>query len=163
MGCTIARTAARPATRAFPTPMKAEPSRAELIVPNDRRLFAAVAAVISHAGQQTGLSEAARKALSEAAIHACEQALELAIGESGDEPKVHVTVENFDDRVEVTIGHQGAADPAAGLDTFVGGAGAGKVGGALQTTGVDRVQYEAKDGWSRTKLIKYAEGKAPHK
>lgn len=159
MACIIAPTAARPATHGFPTPMSAETSRAELTVPNDRRLFGALTAVIFRAGQRTGLEEAAQGALSDAATQACEQALELAVAEAGEEPKVHVTVENFDDRVEVTIEHHGAADPAAGLDTFV--AGGGKVGNALQGTGVDRVQYEAKDGWSRTRLIKYAAGKAP--
>ncbi|HTV60252.1 MAG TPA: hypothetical protein VMJ93_15375 [Verrucomicrobiae bacterium] len=140
--------------------MSVETSRAELTVPKDKRLFGALAAVIFHAGQRTGLDEAAQGALSEAAMQACDQALELAVGEAGEEPKVNVTVENFDDRVEVTVEHHGAADPAAGLDTFVAG-GEGKSASALQGTGVDRVQYEARDGWSRTRLIKYAAGKAP--
>jgi len=146
-----------------PTPMSAESSRAELNLPNDPRLFGAVVAVISHAGQRIGLSAPIQAALSDAAVRASEQALELATPEPGDESRVHLTVEDFDDRVEVTIAHHGAADPAAGLDSFLAGAsgGAEKVGAALKGTGVDRVQYEAKEGWSRTKLIKYVEGKAP--
>lgn len=156
MDCIIAPTAGRHARPGFPIPMSVETSRAELTLPNDPRMFGAIAVIIGHAGDRTGLTESEQKALSEAAVHACEQALQLAAGE---DPKVHVIVENFDDRVEVTVEHHGAADPAAGLDTFVAGA-AGRVGQDLQSTGVDRVQYESKDGVSLTRLIKYAKAKA---
>jgi hypothetical protein len=159
MDCIIAPIAGRPARPGFPMPMSAETSRAELHLPNDPRMFGAVAVIIGHAGERTGLSEAEQKGLSDVAIHACEQALQLAAPEAGEEPKVHVIVENFDDRVEVTVEHRGAADPAAGLDTFVAGA-AGQVGQALQSTEVDRVQYESKDGVSRTRLIKYTKASA---
>lgn len=141
-------------------PMSDESSRAELTLPNDPRMFGAVGVIIGHAGERTGLSDSEQRGLSDAAIHACEQALQLAEAVTSEGPKVHVVVENFNDRVEVTVEHRGAADPAAGLDTFVAGA-AGRVGQALQSTGVDRVQYESKDGVSRTRLIKYAKAKAP--
>lgn len=159
MDCIIAPTAGRRARPGSPIPMSVETSRAELTLPNDPRMFGAIAVIIGHAGDRTGLTESEQKGLSEATVHACEQALQLAAGGPGEDPKVHVIVENFDDRVEVTVEHHGAADPAAGLDTFVAGA-AGRVGQALQSTGVDRVQYESKDGVSLTRLIKYAKAKA---
>lgn len=144
-------------------PMSAETSRAELIVPKEPRMLGAVEAVVNHAAEQTGLSESAQKGLAAAAIQACEQALELAAEVASEEPKIHVIVENFDDRVEVTFEHPGAAKPVAGVGSFAGSnqPGTGKIRDAPQTMGVDRVQYETKGGVSRTRLIKYAEGKAP--
>ena len=144
-------------------PMNAETSRAELILPNEPRMFGAVAAIVSHAAERVGFSEKAQKGLAEAAIEACEQALALAAEDGNAQPRIHVIVENFDDRVEITLEHHGVLDPTAGLDSFVAGGkpGGGKLSAALQGTGVDRVQYEAGDGLSRTRLIKYAEGKAP--
>jgi anti-sigma regulatory factor (Ser/Thr protein kinase) len=144
-------------------PMSAESCRAELTLPKDPRMIGAVAAVIHHAGERAGLTENEQNGLAQAAIHASEQALELAAAKAGEEKKIHVTVEYFKGRVEVTLEHHGAAEPAAGLDGFVAGLseGAREIGDALQNTDVDRVQYETKEGVSRTRLIKYAAGRAP--
>jgi len=146
-------------------PMNAETARAELIVPVEPRMLGAVTAVVNHAAERAGLLERAQKELAQAAVEACEHALELAAEDKREEPRVHVIVENFNDRIEITLEHHGPADPVAGLDSFVAGGNPGREGvsKALQATGVDRVQYEAKDGLSRTRLVKYVDGKAPQK
>ena len=71
-----------------------------------------------------------------------------------------MVIEDFPDRVQVTIEHSGECKPTAGLDTFVGGGSKdgsrrGKSAHSLQDTRVDRVQYDTHEGRSRMTLIKY--------
>ena len=73
-----------------------------------------------------------------------------------------MVVEDFPDRVQITIEHSGEAVPTAGLDSFVGGGKAGVAAGisnSLQDTRVDRVQYDTHEGRSRMTLIKYRDGR----
>ena len=81
----------------------------------------------------------------------------FAIAEEGGRKNVaiHLTVENFADRVQVTIEHSGSALPTAGLATFVkstqsdAGDGLSK---ALEKTDVDRIEHETRDGKAYTIL-----------
>jgi hypothetical protein len=69
-----------------------------------------------------------------------------------------MVIEDFPDRVQVTIEHSGECKPTIGFDSFVGGPKdrvAGKMSASLQDTRVDRVQYETHEGRSRMTLIKY--------
>jgi hypothetical protein len=70
-----------------------------------------------------------------------------------------MVIEDFPDRVQVTIEHSGESKPTAGLDTFVSGGSkdhaGGKISASLQDTRVDRVQYDTHEGRSRMTLIKY--------
>jgi hypothetical protein len=69
-----------------------------------------------------------------------------------------MVIEDFPDRVQVTIEHSGESKPSAGLDTFVSGSNdraSGKISASLQDTRVDRVQYDTHEGRSRMTLIKY--------
>ncbi|MFZ0520705.1 MAG: hypothetical protein WAL95_06755 [Candidatus Acidiferrales bacterium] len=140
--------------------MSNEPARTELTLPHDERLLSAISPVVQHASQRCGLSTESQEGLAFAAMEAAREAFPLMEGQSG-EPKVKVVVSDYPDRVEVAIEHTGAPEPTAGLDTFVKDAVAGSDAGlsmALQTTQVDRVQYETRNGVSRMTLIKYCDG-----
>jgi anti-sigma regulatory factor (Ser/Thr protein kinase) len=140
--------------------MSNEPARTELTLPHDERLLAAISTVVQHASQRCGLSTESQEGLAFAALEAAREAFPLMEGRTG-EPKIKVVVSDYPDRVEVAIEHTGAPEPTAGLDTFVKDAVAGSDAGlsmALQTTQVDRVQYETNNGVSRMTLIKYCDG-----
>jgi hypothetical protein len=162
MGCIIARIAARRATCKLWKPMSADPARTELKLHDDPRLMAAVGAVVCHSAQRAGLPAEAQDGLAAAVIEACRDTFPLVQSDGRDDASLKVAVEDFHDRVEVTIEHSGEALPTAGLDTFCGGAGLGAttgISGSLQDTRVDRVQYETREGRSRMKLTKYCDGR----
>jgi anti-sigma regulatory factor (Ser/Thr protein kinase) len=141
--------------------MSNEPASTELILHQDTRFFGVIGAVVQHASQRCGLSEAGQQGLTAAAQEACRETFPLLEGHTKGEPTVRVIVSDFPDRVEVAIEHTGEALPTAGLDTFIGDA-AGDPGAglsrALQMTKVDRVQYATSGGVSRMTLIKYCDG-----
>lgn len=161
MGCIIVRIAGRPVTSASPTKMSVDPTRTELSLHNDPRLMAAVGAIVTHSAQRAGLTSEAQEGLAGAVMDACRETFPLLEGQGSDNSELKVIVEDFHDRVEVTIEHAGEALPTAGLDTFCGGGSDGTAAGisnSLQDTRVDRVQYETREGRSRMKLIKYSGG-----
>jgi hypothetical protein len=136
--------------------MTIDPFRTELSLHNDPRLMAAVGAIVSHSAQRVGLSSEAQEGLAAAALDACRETFPLLGNQDGDDSALKVIVEDFQDRVEVTIEHAGEALPTAGLDSFCGGDGSmAGISSSLQDTRVDRVQYETQNGRSRMKLIKY--------
>jgi hypothetical protein len=129
---------------------------------NDPRLLAAVGAIVMHSAHRVGLAQEARQALAEAAVDACRETFPLLSNENSGDGELLMVVEDFPDRVQITIEHSGEAAPTAGLDSFVGGAKAGVAAGisnSLQDTRVDRVQYDTHEGRSRMTLIKYRDGR----
>jgi anti-sigma regulatory factor (Ser/Thr protein kinase) len=141
--------------------MSTEPAHTELILHEDTRFFGAIGAVVQHASQRCGLSEAGQQGLTSAVEEACRETFPLMEGHANGEPTVRVIISDYPDRVEVAIEHTGAALPTAGLDTFIGDAAADPGAGlsrALQMTKVDRVQYATSGGLSRMTLIKYCDG-----
>jgi len=161
MGCIIARIAGRLATCASPTKMTTDHIRTELTIHNDARLIAGVSAIVSHLAQVAGLPVESQEGLAAAVVDACHDTFPLVNGEDEHNGALQMVVEDFPDRVEVTIEHAGEALPSAGLDSFCGG-GEGVAAGisnSLQETRVDRVQYETRDGRSRMTLIKYCGGR----
>jgi hypothetical protein len=162
MGCIIVRIAGRPVTSASPIKMTTDPTHTELSLHNDPRLMPAVGAIVSHSAQRIGLSSEAQEALAAAVMDACRETFPLLGDQDGNNSALKIIVEDFHDRVEVTIEHAGEALPTAGLDSFCGGGGDGAMAGisnSLQDTRVDRVQYETNDGRSRMKLTKYSGGR----
>jgi hypothetical protein len=129
----------------------------ELRFPPEPLLLGGVAGAAEHFGQRMRLEPAAVNALTQAAERACQSTFGLL---TGDLALLRVVIEEFADRVEITIEHQGEALPSAGLDTFldaVADEGASdEVSGMLLMSLVDRVQYETVAGTQRTTLIKYA-------
>ena len=158
MGCTIARTAARHATFASWRTVTTDPSRTELKVHDDPRLISAVGAIVSHSAHRAGLPREAQQDFAEAAMDACRKTFPLLGNDNSANRALRMVIEDFPDRVQVTIEHSGESKPTAGLDSFVGGPKdrvAGKISASLQDTRVDRVQYETHEGRSRVTLIKY--------
>ena len=139
--------------------MTSRPARIEVSLHNDPRLLAALATIASHSAQRAGLNRRAQDGFAEAAVDACRETFPLLNPAPENRMgMLHVVLEDFHDRVEMTIEHNGEALPSAGLDTFCAQAGIGGGQGlsaALQLKRVDRVQYETRDGISRVILIKY--------
>jgi hypothetical protein len=159
MDCIIARTAERLATCTSPKKMTTDHHHTELTVQDDARLLAGVGALVSHLSQIAGLSDKAQEGLAAAVVDACRETFPLVNGEDEHDGALRMIVEDFADRVEVTIEHTGEALPSAGLDSFCGGAEGVMAGisNSLQDTRVDRVQYETRNGLSRMTLIKYCD------
>jgi hypothetical protein len=135
-----------------------DPSRTELKVHDDPRLISAVGAIVSHSAHRAGLPREAQQGFAEAAMDACRETFPLVGNDNSANRDLRMVIEDFPDRVQVTIEHSGESKPAAGLDSFVGGQRehvAGKISASLQDTRVDRVQYDTHEGRSRMTLIKY--------
>jgi hypothetical protein len=139
--------------------MTSSPSRIEVSLHNDTRLLAALATIVAHTARRAGLNRGAQEGFTEAAVDACLETFPLlSPGPENGMGMLHVVLQDFHDRVEMTIEHNGEAVPTAGLDTFCAHVGTGTGQGlsaALQVKKVDRVQYETRDGISRVTLIKY--------
>jgi hypothetical protein len=135
--------------------------RTELTVQNDPRLLAGVSALVSHLAMVAGLVVEAQEGLAAAVVDACRDTFPLLAHTAEDNGALRMIVEDFADRVEVTIEHSGEALPSAGLDSFCGGGEgiAAGISSSLLDTRVDRVQYETRDGLSRTTLTKYCSGR----
>lgn len=158
----IARTVARHATSARWTSVASEPLRTELIFEDDPRLLPSVKAAVIHPAQHLEFAPPEQAELAEAAEEACRGAFPLLDSADGD---LHLIVDEFPDRVEVSVEYSGEPLPAAGLDSFaVTGAPDDAplgVSGAMLLTRVDRVLYETHDRLSRMTLVKYLPGRAP--
>ncbi|MBI1750906.1 MAG: hypothetical protein HY234_11480 [Acidobacteria bacterium] len=137
--------------------MSKELTRAEFRFSPDARFVPGVVAAAEHFGQRVHLDDAAVQALMRATQEACQSTFKLL---SGDSATLGVVVEEFADRVEITIEHQGEALPTAGLDTFLDAvaeqAAPDELSGIMLMTMVDRVQYQTQAGIQRMTLVKYA-------
>lgn len=126
--------------------MSLEAVTTELLLHNDRRLLAAIPAVIDYAGDHAGLSQAARDDLGIAASTACSEAFSLAGSNGNADPVIKMFITGFPDRVEIAIEHRGDSS----------------IGNHLKN--LDRVESSIHSGISRTTLIKYgAESKSEHR
>lgn len=140
--------------------MTTESGKTEFLLEEDPRLLHAIQAVVTFSGERAGLSPQALEGFIAAIKNACHETFPLAHrGETGKRA-LRVVVEDFPDRIEVSIEHAGEVLPSAGLDTFCGGAGdqSAAISQALQGAHIDRVQYETHDGRARMRLIKYCSG-----
>jgi hypothetical protein len=136
--------------------VNAEHKGIELQIDADARLAAAAGGAARFLGESAGLTGEEVAELQKSVVAACEEAFEHLTGEHA-----HLTVklERFPDRIEVSMSHEGGAEPAVGLDRIAGFA--TQIGSAGGLGGVDRVQYEAHNGIAVTRLTKYL-GRAPH-
>ena len=136
--------------------MSAEAKSIQLQIDADPRLAAAVGGAVRFLADAAGLTSDEATDLQKSVVTACEESFEHLTGER---PHLTVTLTRYSDRIEVAMAHEGAAEPAVGLDRIAGFAGQLEGSGGLG--GVDRVQYEAHDGMAVTRLTKYF-GRAPH-
>lgn len=119
--------------------MASEHSRTELILENDSRLTRGVGSIVEHVGQRLGMPPEPLKDLKDAAEKACLASFPL-IGNHNAPLKV--TIQDFPDRVEVTLEFPGLLS-APVANSVVAGA------------HVDRVQHQTNGGHTRTTLIKF--------
>lgn len=122
----------------------------------DARLAAAAGGAARYLADSAGLTAEEAAELQKSVVAACEEAFDHLAGEH---PHLTVTFTLYIDRIEVAMAHKGEAQPAVGLDRIAGFA--SQIGGSGGLGGVDRVQYESRDGLAVTRLTKYF-GRAPH-
>ena len=136
--------------------MATDPARIDFRLMSDPRLAAGVSGAVAHIAVQMGFSADEGADLAAVVGEASRDAFPLLTDPDG---MVGVTLEQFPDRIEIVVEHEGQALPAAGLDTFAfpGAAEAAARGlsGLSLLRRVDRVQYDTQGGVSRMKLIKY--------
>jgi hypothetical protein len=120
-----------------------------LQIDSDPRLAAAAGGLARFIGEAAGLPSESATELQKSAIAACTEAFEGLGVEHG-----HVTVilNWLTDRIEIAVSQEGSA-PAVGLDRIAGFA--DQIGSTAALSGIDRVQYEAREGVAVTRLIKY--------
>jgi hypothetical protein len=120
----------------------------------DPRLAAGAGALAHFLGQVAGLTDGAAEELRKSVVAACTEAFE-----NFEQPHAHLNL-TFSwcvDRIEVALAQEGHA-PALGLDRIAGFA--AQMGKTAALSGIDRVQYETRDGVSITRLTKFL-GHAP--
>lgn len=144
MASTTARIAAKPATSRLPILVSTDSKHIELKLDADPRFAAAAAGGARYLGEASGLTPDAAGKLQIAILLACEETFgRVDIRHS----QVGVTLNQFPDRIEVTIAYHSGGLPVR-LHTL-GNAGANPM------EGVDRVQYEKQAGSSVTRLTKF--------
>jgi|HubBroStandDraft_6_1064221.scaffolds.fasta_scaffold49356_2 hypothetical protein len=151
MACIIARTAGKLATcRLRAAAVSAEAQCIELQIDADPRLAAGAGGAARFLAEAAGLANEEASELQKSIVAACEESFEHL---AGDHPHLTVTFARYADRLEIEIAHAGNGAPAVGLDRIAGFV--GQLGGSGGLGGVDRVQYEARDGLAITRLTKY--------
>jgi hypothetical protein len=150
--------AGKPATFPWRIPVSAETKGIYMEMEADVRLAAAAGGAARYFADAAGLEGAALSDWQTAIVAACKEAFEHLTREH---PRLDVTLSRLADRLEVALSCEGNTAPAVGLDTL-----AGFAPGDLETRpqpggkspvlgGVDRVQYETRDGVAITRLTKY--------
>ena len=131
----------------------------ECALQNDRRLIAAVGAIVAHAAQHAGLSERDQEEFAAAAIDACREAF-AHVTHRRRNSALRLVVGDFSDHVVVTVEYPGEPIPSYSSNSpeVPNGrrAAALRIGNAPRSTqGFDRVSQRANEGWSRITLVKY--------
>ncbi|HEX2711714.1 MAG TPA: hypothetical protein VHM88_05750 [Candidatus Acidoferrales bacterium] len=138
----IARIAATLAKSPWRITVTAEVGRIELKLSNDHRLAAGVAGAVAHVAERVGFDAGAQAGLVEATEEACRDAF-LSLGNAT--AQLGVSIEDFPDRVEVTLEYQTPREAEAT---------AGR-GGHKLLARVDSVRRDTQAGVSRMTLVKY--------
>jgi hypothetical protein len=131
-------------------------SRTTIQLSCHEQLVPGVGGAVAHYADRVGLTEAARDSLVSALEDFCRETLPL-LGTNGG--RLTVAIEEFEDRIEIVVEHNGLARPSAGMDTFLAGNGSGssdsRLLGIRLLRNVDRVEYDSRNGSVRTTLVKY--------
>ena len=134
--------------------MATEPNTIELKVGDDPRLAAGAGGVARYLADAAGLDSHTASQLQAATAAACAEAFQHL---TPRDPLLKIVYARHEDRIEIAFSHKGSAAPAVGLDFMAGFAHGSPGGGASRNilTGVDRVQYDTRDGEAVTRLTKY--------
>ena len=124
----------------------------------DPRLAAAAGGAARYFADAAGLEGPAIAGWQTAIVAACNEAFAQLTREH---PRLDVSFTRLADRLEVALSREGETAPAIGLDSLIGSApqrddALGRTrSGSPVLRGVDRVQYESKDGTAVIRLTKY--------
>lgn len=135
--------------------MACEHSRTVLHLSPDDRLIAAVGGAVAHFAERVGMDDSARILLIGALEDLCRQTLPLL---NGNGEGMDIAIEDFDDRLQISVEHRGEAQPSVGVESFIAECARGskqRVTGVHLMRTVDRIEYDARDGSIRTTLVKY--------
>lgn len=117
--------------------------------------MAAVGGAVAHFAERVGIEDAARDQLTGALEDLCRQTLPFLNGK-GD--GLDVAIEDFEDRLQVSVEHRGEAQPSVGVESFIAECARDskqRVTGVHLMRTVDRIEYDAREGSIRTTLVKY--------
>jgi hypothetical protein len=132
-----------------------EHSRTVLHLSRDDRMIAAVGGAVAHFAERVGMENAACNVLTSALEELCRQTLPLLNG-NGD--GLDVAIEDFDDRLQISVEHNGEAQPSVGVESFIAECARDsdqRLTGVRLMRSVDRIEYDARSGSIRTTLVKY--------
>ena len=135
--------------------MTREHSRTILHLSRDDRLIAAVGGAVAHFAERVGMDGAACNTLTSALEELCRQTLPLLNGK-GD--GLDVAIEDFEDRLQISVEHRGEAQPSVGVESFIAECARQsdkRITGVHLNRTVDRIEYDARNGSIRTTLVKY--------
>jgi len=124
----------------------------------DPRLAAAAGGAARYFAVAAGVEGPAIAGWQTAIVEACKEAFAHLTREH---PRLDVSFTRLADRLEVALSREGETAPAVGLDSLIGSppqrddAPGRTRSGSPVLRGVDRVQYESKDGTAVTRLTKY--------
>lgn len=124
----------------------------------DPRLAAAAGGAARYFADAAGLEGPAMVGWQAAIVEACKEAF---VHLTREHPRLDVSFTRLADRLEVALSREGETAPAIGLDSLTGiSPQSDDAPGKARTDspvlrGVDRVQYESKDGTAVTRLTKY--------
>jgi hypothetical protein len=126
-----------------------EPKTVCLQIDADARFAAGAGGVAKFFAETAGLEGDAPQQLQAAITAACEEVFDyLAVNHP-----LTITFARYADRIEVALSYDGESAPAVGL--------ASVAAGASKMNGVDRIQYETRNGRTVTRLTKYTSQGAP--
>ena len=96
--------------------MPSEHSRTVLHLSRDDRLIVAVGGAVAHFAERVGMDDAARTLLTGALEDLCRQTLPLL---NGNGEGMDVAIEDFDDRLQISVEHRGEPQPSVGVESFI--------------------------------------------
>ena len=135
--------------------MTRDHSRTVLHLSRDDRFITAVGGAVAHFAERVGLDHSACNRLTGALEELCRQTLPLLNG-NGD--GLDVAIEDFGDRLQISVEHRGEAQPSVGVESFIAECARQsnkRVTGVHLIRTVDRIEYDARNGSIRTTLVKY--------
>jgi len=132
----------------------------------DPRFAAAAGGAARYFADAAGLEPPVIESWQTAIVAACKEAFAHLTREH---PRLDISFTRLVDRLEVALSREGEMAPALGLDSLTGlslqsGDEPGNPrSGSPVMRGVDRVQYESKDGTAVTRLTKYIAPTTPRR
>jgi anti-sigma regulatory factor (Ser/Thr protein kinase) len=124
-----------------PVAPTARTSRIECTLDNDPRLIVSMGAVLAHAARRAGLPETTQEEIAAAVVEASRETPIPANGKGSSASTTRLVLEEFSDRVEVTIESSAGARPE-------------EIRKRLEGKATDRLRYEERDGRVRLTLLK---------